>query len=283
MFPEERLLEDHMPELPEVETVVQGLQQILLHKKIARVNNSAHKLRYPYPPSYEMLLSKTIVAVRRMAKYILIHLEGDMVMIFHLGMTGRLLYHHKSAAPLKHDHVTVTFYDDSQLVFNDSRRFGLFTLTTALNLAQHTLFCKLGVEPLSNEFSAEYMGTKLQKCRSPIKVAIMDAKLVVGVGNIYASEALYMAQINPLRPAMTLEASELQALYEAIVAVLYRAINAKGSTLRNYRGANGDSGNFQNLMKVYGRNGQHCYLCAFPIYKIVQAGRSTFYCDECQT
>lgn len=279
-----------MPELPEVETVCRGLRSHSVGKTIAAVQCNRPDIRFPLPENMaERLHNRTITAVERRAKYVLWYCaakEGDSgeVLATHLGMTGRLLYHAvlADAAPKKHDHVCVTFADGSGIVFNDARRFGYMLLAPEHALLASSHFAVLGVEPLEAAFDGHYLHAKCKRSSSPIKLLIMNQKIVVGVGNIYASEALYRAQLHPETPANQLKQAQCSALVAAIKQVLAEAIESGGSTLRDYVRSSGDVGYFQHHFAVYGREGEPCHMCTTPIRRIVQSGRASFYCGQCQ-
>lgn len=273
-----------MPELPEVETVRRGLESQIVGEYIASAEVRCREFRLPVTEGLEREVGgKRVFSVTRRAKYLLLRLEGDLMIILHLGMSGRLIVRRqRSVAPHKHDHLVLYFGDGRELVLNDPRRFGLVLLTRwEEELAAHPFFAGLGVEPLAAEFSPEYLKSALAKRTAPVKPALMDQRVVVGVGNIYASEALFRAGLHPETPANVC-ADRTDALVTAIREVLEAAIAAGGSTLRNYAQASGESGYFQHHFNVYGREGQPCFTCAAPIRRIVQAGRATFFCPACQ-
>lgn len=271
-----------MPELPEVETVMRGLQAALLNKRVATITATRKNLRIPFPKNLRDIEGKTITAFHRRAKYILITFSNNMVMIVHLGMSGRMTI--SPAAPEKHDHMIIDMDDKTRVVFNDARRFGLVDLVPAKDISTHRFFAHLGPEPLEKEFSAAYLHNKLKDKTVAIKLAIMDQAVVVGVGNIYASEALYDAGIDPRRSACDLTADDLKRLAASIRKILKNAIKAGGSSLRDYVQADGELGYFQHQWAVYGKEGTCCPACKKPcITCITQGGRSTFYCPKRQT
>lgn len=282
-----------MPELPEVETVCRGIQPILTGRRIAGAATRRKDLRIPFPARFtERLEGRRIRAVTRRAKYILIALEGSETLVIHLGMSGSLVIHPKGKAPQlrAHDHVIFTLDNGMEMRFHDPRRFGLMALVEDKKLKSHALFAHLGPEPLSDDFTADYLQAALKGRKTPIKTAIMNQEIVVGVGNIYASEALFLAHVSPLRAAHTLKRKEYQALVETIRTVLTLAIESGGSTLRDYVRSTGDKGWFQVALKVYQREGFPCLCCAPTdtikvsplVRKIVQQGRATYYCPQCQ-
>lgn len=288
-----------MPELPEVETVCRGLIENIQGQKIFSVGVYIKKLRELIPKELGKEISGAyIVQIQRKAKYILLHLQADQdfsqgeqalsasfidkTIIIHLGMSGRLTIQRQPDERKKHDHVVLELADRWLLVFNDPRQFGIFTVSNKVDLPQHKLFRKLGLEPLEAEFTMENFIEILKSRSENIKNTLMDASLIVGIGNIYASEALFRSGINPERSANELSLIEVQRLYQQIRQTLEDAMNAGGSTLKDFTKANGESGYFQYQFKVYGRDGQPCAICKNPISKIVQAGRSTFLCKQCQ-
>ncbi len=272
-----------MPELPEVETVVRGLDSSMRGRRIIRAEVFRPNLRVPFPPDFcERIAGQAVNKVARRAKYFMVYLEDGTVVIGHLGMSGRMIVRPQDAYPLaRHDHVRWQMDDGKEVVFNDARRFGLMLLADADTLEQHDLLVHLGPEPLSNHFSEDYLATELLKKKSAIKPVLMDQRLVVGVGNIYASEALFRCGIHPGQPAH-LCAEQAGTLVAAIRAVLEAAIASGGSTLRDYARESGEMGYFQHQFQVYGREGKPCYACATPVARITQTGRSTFFCPSCQ-
>lgn len=274
-----------MPELPEVETVMRGLAPVLMGQRIKSVRVRQRQLRVPLPATFARTLAKArVTGLKRRAKYILVSLDNGKTLLIHLGMSGRLLIHTKPAPAQKHDHVVFTLNNHAQIVFNDPRRFGLMALAPSGDLANHKTLRHLGVEPLEKEFSAAYLRDQLRTSSRPVKLAIMDQELVVGVGNIYACEALFAAHINPNRKARTLGDAECRTLTQAIKTVLKRAIKKGGSSLRDYVQASGEAGYFQHEFKVYGHSGHPCPRCKgrHTISRITQGGRSTFFCASCQ-
>lgn len=276
-----------MPELPEVETVVSGLTPHLKNRRFSRVELRRKDLRIPFPKDFaERLEGAKIKDISRRAKYILILLDTGETLVVHLGMSGTLVFY--DGKPRKHDHVAFIFDNGKKLVFNDPRRFGLMDLVTDTHT--HKLFVHLGPEPLSDDFNSVTLKASLNGSSAPIKVAIMDQKRVVGVGNIYASESLFRAHISPLRKANSLKNGEISALCVAIKSVLSDAIRSGGSTLRDFVRSSGDSGYFQHHFDVYGRENKPCLCAAKPdiltsrplVKKIVQQGRATYYCSRCQ-
>ncbi len=271
-----------MPELPEVETVCRGLRRALKGTSITRVVLRRKNLRTAFPAGFaKALQGKDILSIKRRAKYILIHLSGDLVLITHLGMTGRFSVEQPPKKYAKHDHVIFHLNDGRVAIYNDARRFGLMELCDASEIKQHRLLSHLGPEPLTRVFSPEYLAGALSKRSAPIKPVLMDQELVVGVGNIYASEALFLTGISPLVKASEV-ANRAPELVEAIRQVLKSAIASGGSSLQDFVQVSGEAGYFQHQFKVYGRRGKPCFTCGVPLESIQQAGRSSFYCPYCQ-
>lgn len=271
-----------MPELPEVETIVKGLRQNIIKDTIINVKFSCKQLRQPYPKNIiKNITNARIERVYRKAKYIMIELDNNYHIVIHLGMSGRLLVG-TDLPKQKHDHAFLRLKSSKQMVLNDPRRFGLFTIMDKHQLANTKLFKKLGVEPLSSDFTTKYFYKITKKSKTPIKSIIMNAKYIVGVGNIYASESLFRSRIHPLRPGFSLSLAELKRLTSSIQTILKHAIKAGGSTLKDYVHSNGDIGYFQHYFKVYGKNKKECPTCSSIIEIIRIAGRSTFFCPKCQ-
>jgi len=284
-----------MPELPEVETVCRGLAGVLEGHRLLRVVLRRKDLRIPFPPRLAARLTgRKVEQIRRRAKYMLVDLDGGEVLIIHLGMSGRMVIDKHGSPPEKHDHVILTTDDGVEIRFNDPRRFGLMTLAPREGLAKHKLFHHLGPDPLTDEFTPASLSATLKGRKTSIKAALLDQRIVVGVGNIYACESLYRAGISPLRKAGTVAGVRAERLVPAIKAVLFEAIAAGGSSLRDHVQPSGELGYFQHAWKVYGREGESC-ACAGGasgrkggnkgmgvVRRITQGGRSTFYCPACQ-
>ncbi|MBN8521522.1 MAG: bifunctional DNA-formamidopyrimidine glycosylase/DNA-(apurinic or apyrimidinic site) lyase [Alphaproteobacteria bacterium] len=278
-----------MPELPEVETVVRGLRAHLVGKKILSIDTYRKNLRLPFPANMQKKLAgQTITALSRRAKYILIQVTNGWCLVIHLGMSGRI---RTSSEPTreKHDHFQMVLADKTHIILNDARRFGFVLLLTESERLTHPAFRSLGPEPLSPDFSGPVLYQRLKDKKTAIKLALLDQHIVAGIGNIYACEALYESRIHPLRSAGALTAPECDRLVSALQSVLDRAIRAGGSTLKDYRQVSGESGYFQHDFHVYDCEGQKCTACACNILKtggiqrIVQGGRSTFFCPQVQT
>ncbi len=275
-----------MPELPEVETVCRGLAPRLVGRTFVRVDQRCKKLRIPLPPRFaERITGRRVTAVGRRAKYILVHFDDGTVMLAHLGMSGRLVLHSGAArTPERHDHVIFHTDDGGLIAFNDARRFGLITLAAADELDRHPLLAGLGLEPLGDDFTGAALAARLAGKRTPIKAALLDQRVVAGLGNIYACESLYYAGLSPRRMASTVVGRRAGRLSAAVQSVLGAAIEAGGSSLRDFVGASGELGYFQHRFAVYNRAGEPCpgCDCGGAIRRIAQSGRSTFYCPRRQ-
>ena len=280
-----------MPELPEVETVRRGLLPVMEGQRIDQAQVNRPDLRFALPDNMAARLTGQVVqALRRRSKYILADLSSGETLLIHLGMSGRMLisgtqlgqFHHAHPAPEKHDHVVLTMQSGARVTFNDPRRFGAMDLMPTASWQAHKLLADLGPEPLGNGFNETYLAQRLANRATPIKSALLDQKVVSGLGNIYVCEVLHRAGIAPTRLAGDLTAQQAAALVPLIRAVLSEAIEAGGSSLRDYRQADGELGYFQHTFRVYDREGQPCLACATPIVRLVQSGRSSFYCPSCQ-
>jgi len=289
-----------MPELPEVETVRRGLAPALVGARIARVELRRPDLRFPLPPDFaQRLQGRRIKALERRAKYLVAPLDDGAALIAHLGMSGSFRidgggeapggFHIARSKDPAHDHV-VFHLENARVVYNDPRRFGFMTLTKEAELASHPFFAGLGVEPLSNAFNAAALAQLFSGRRTSLKAALLDQKLVAGIGNIYACEALHRAGLAPDRAAGDLAGRDgapgrpAECLARAIRAVLEEAIAAGGSSLRDHRQADGSLGYFQHNFRVYDRAGEACpnAKCRGIIERKTQNGRSTFFCPKCQ-
>ncbi|OYV34311.1 MAG: DNA-formamidopyrimidine glycosylase [Rhodospirillales bacterium 20-64-7] len=274
-----------MPELPEVETVMRGLDARLTGRTIARAVLHRPDLRWPIPPEFAATLTGAqVLGFRRRGKYMFMRLSGGVSALIHLGMSGRMLI---DAPFTLHEHLTLETIDGGRVGFIDPRRFGALDLIATEAEDTHRLVAGLGPEPLGNEFNAPMLLAALTGRASPIKVTLLDQTIVAGIGNIYASEALFRAGISPKRQARNLGAKRVDRLVPAIKQTLTEAIAAGGSSLRDYVQPSGELGYFQHAWKVYGREGEACAQCPGPpacngIRKIVQTGRATFYCPMTQ-
>ena len=270
-----------MPELPEVETVVNGLKPQVEGKVLLSNYNSGKNLRYPLP-DFSACLGATLKNIERRAKYLLFHFDNGQTLMWHLGMTGQFHVLPSSAPAAKHEHVTLTFEHDLTLRYRDTRRFGYVGLCKTNELASHKWMSKLGIEPLTTAFDGQYLKDKLNTRKTSIKQAIMDNHVVVGVGNIYASESLFRAKINPKQTANSISTRKLSNLAKHTQNVLNEAIAAGGSTISDFVKADGKPGYFAHSFQVYGRAKQPCLTCTNPIEKIVLGGRASFFCAKCQ-
>jgi formamidopyrimidine-DNA glycosylase len=293
-----------MPELPEVETVRRGLEPTLAGGRFARVECRRPDLRFPLPERFaERLTGETVLTLGRRAKYLIARLSGGDVLVMHLGMSGRFTiakkagtrtrpgeFTHDNGADPAHDHVVLHMAGGATVIYNDPRRFGFMLLVPAAELDAHPMFRDLGPEPLGNELSAAGLAARAAGRKADLKAFLMDQRTVAGLGNIYVCEALHQAGLSPRRAAGALARrggqpnERTERLVGSIRRVLEQAIAAGGSTLRDYRAADGALGYFQHAFRVYGREGEACQAagCTGRIRRIVQAGRSTFYCPSCQ-
>ncbi len=271
-----------MPELPEVETVKKSLEPNIVGATIESVELRRPNLRIPFNDDFmERLEGRKIIKLTRRSKYIIVQLDNSDNLIIHLGMSGVLKYLDEAPSEIeKHDHVIIQFSDNSYLIYNDYRRFGLMTLTRNVN--EHDLIKNLGVEPLTENFTGEYLYSLFKGKKVNIKQFIMNAKNLVGVGNIYASESLFQTGILPTRTVDKISKKEAELLVKNIKAVLLDALDSGGSSLRDFVSSNGDAGYFQHKFFVYGREGESCFTCGKEIIRIVQSNRSSFYCPKCQ-
>ncbi len=273
-----------MPELPEVETVRRGLEGPLVGHRLAQVTQRRADLRWPLPKDFaKRLEGRRVERLERRAKYILAHLDDGTVWLTHLGMSGRMYIGPAPApSPGPHEHITIVTDGGHVVRYEDARRFGMMDLVPATELAGHKLLAGLGPEPLGNEFNDLMLSTAIVGKKTPIKAALLDQKVVAGLGNIYVCEALFRAGISPRRLAKSVAGRRAERLVPAIRDVLNQAIAAGGSTLRDYVQASGELGYFQHAFQVYDREGQGCVTCDRPIRRIVQSGRSSFFCGHCQ-
>ena len=282
-----------MPELPEVETVRRGLAPVMEGVTIAQAQVNRPDLRWPFPPDMAARLTgRRALRLRRRSKYLLADLDGGETLLIHLGMSGRILisgdplgrFVHEHPAPIRHDHVVLDMANGARITFNDPRRFGAMDLMPTAGVEAHRLLAGLGPEPLGNDFHEAYLTGALHGRNSPVKALLLDQRIVAGLGNIYVCEALYRARISPRRKAGRIAAARVAGLVPAIREVLRDAIDAGGSSLRDYRQADGELGYFQHSFDVYGRAGLPCRTpdCTGAVARVVQSGRSSFYCPACQ-
>lgn len=282
-----------MPELPEVETVRRGLAPVMEGRRILSVDLRRPDLRWPFPERMaERLGGARVDVLARRSKYLLGGLDTGETLLVHLGMSGRMQVDHRPTAEfhrdpaplLRHDHVVLEMEGGARITFNDPRRFGAMDLVDSARLDDHWLLAKLGPEPLGNGFDENYLVAALRGRRMPVKAALLDQRIVAGLGNIYVCEALHRARISPRRLAGRISAARAGELVSTIRATLSDAIAAGGSSLRDYRQADGAMGYFQHTFRVYDREGAPCPTedCTGTIARIVQSGRSTFHCSRCQ-
>ena len=287
-----------MPELPEVETVRRGLAPIMEGKRFAKVEVRRGDLRWPLPKGFAQKLNgKTVQGLGRRAKYLLADLSSGDVLLMHLGMSGSFrvgkdsapgTYYHERSKSTAHDHIVFHMSNGATVTFNDPRRFGSMKLVPRARLEDEPLLRSLGPEPLGNEFDAAMLAKACVGKKTSLKAALSDQRVVAGLGNIYVCEALFRARLSPKRIASTIADrngkpnERAEKLVDAIKAVLKDAIEAGGSSLRDHRRADGSLGDFQHNFQVYDREGDPCPSCKGKIKRIVQGGRSTFYCPSCQ-
>jgi formamidopyrimidine-DNA glycosylase len=282
-----------MPELPEVETVRRGLVPSMEGATIIRARVNRPDLRWPFPENFaQRLTGRHVSQLRRRSKYILADLDRNESLLIHLGMSGRMTvsgdplgqFVHDHPAHEKHDHVILDMSNGARITFNDPRRFGAMDLLPTETADQHPLLAKLGPEPLGNAFDETYLISALKGKNTPVKSALLDQRIVAGLGNIYVCEALHRAHIAPTRKAGRISAARIATLVPIIRDVLDQAITAGGSSLRDFRQASGELGYFQHSFDVYDREGAACRTpgCPGQIRRIVQSGRSSFYCPQCQ-
>ena len=270
-----------MPELPEVETVKNGLQPHLINQSIQSVTVRDSRLRWPIPHDLnETLNGHTINHIRRRSKYLLLDFDHGSLII-HLGMSGKLTIVNEEVAAKKHDHADIICNNGTILRYNDPRRFGAILWSTTPE--QHPRLTNLGPEPLSRQFTAQHLYKHCQGKSAAIKAIIMNAKLVVGVGNIYANEALFHSHIRPTTAGKDISLTQAHQLVKAIKSTLRQAIQAGGTTLKDFTQADGKPGYFQQKLWVYGRQNKACHRCQTAIKRITQAQRSSFFCPSCQT
>ena len=290
-----------MPELPEVETVRRGLAPAMEGARFTHVEARRRDLRWPLPKDFaKRLEGQTVEGLGRRAKYLLADLSSGDVLVMHLGMSGSFRvshagregaiakYHHEKSKSTAHDHVVFHMSNGATVTFNDPRRFGSMKLVPRAKIEQEPLLRSLGPEPLGNEFDAAMLAIACAGKKTSLKAALSDQRVVAGLGNIYVCEALFRARLSPKRRASTIvdrngkPNQRAVALVDAIKAVLQDAIKAGGSSLRDHRRADGSLGDFQHSFQVYDREGERCPLCKGKVKRIVQTGRSTFYCPSCQ-
>ncbi|MCY4305818.1 MAG: bifunctional DNA-formamidopyrimidine glycosylase/DNA-(apurinic or apyrimidinic site) lyase [Aestuariivita sp.] len=281
-----------MPELPEVETILRGLTPVMSGGLIEKAEVNRHDLRWPLPERMaHQLTGQRITRLHRRSKFILAELSSNKTLLIHLGMSGRLSvsYNTSSSSTMhfiskKHDHVLLHLDSGKTVTYNDPRRFGMMDLCSTSAITQHKLLLNLGPEPFDEQFNIEYLTRILKDKRSPIKNVLLNQKIIAGLGNIYVCETLFRACIHPKREGAQISRRRITRLVPIIKEVLQDAINAGGSSLRDYRQTNGELGYFQHAFDVYGREGKKCrrFHCAGTIKRITQSGRSSFFCSKCQ-
>jgi formamidopyrimidine-DNA glycosylase len=270
-----------VPELPEVETVARGLARVWEGQRFARVEARRPDLRWPLPVDLgQRLTGARVERVGRRGKYGLVETDRGDTMIFHLGMSGRMRL--DPAETEKHDHVLWTTEKGTVVAFNDARRFGSLDFADTAGAGSHKLLAGMGPEPLGDDFTVAHLAARFARSASPVKALLLDQSVVAGLGNIYVAEALHVARLHPETPGNAVKPATTAALVPAIRDVLTAAIEAGGSTLRDYAQVDGELGYFQKQWRVYGREAEACGVCATPVARIVQSGRSTFYCPSCQ-
>ena len=282
-----------MPELPEVETIMRGISPFLEGATIKKIILNRADLRWPFPENFESRIKGAkVLNLKRRSKYILVELSTGETLLIHLGMSGKILvsnskignYFYESAQASNHDHVIFALNDGTVITYNDPRRFGAMDLTKTDDLNNHKFLQKLGPEPLGNNFNSEYLKIKLSKKESPIKNVLLDQSIVAGLGNIYVCEALFMSGISPKKKASKISKNKCDELVLNIRTILISAIEAGGSSLKDFTDIQGNPGYFQFDFHVYGRDNEWCKTrdCDHKIKRISQSGRSSFYCPRCQ-
>jgi formamidopyrimidine-DNA glycosylase len=272
-----------MPELPEVETLKRYLEQHILNKKINTIELNRSNLRYPFSKELTICSKNAVItSIKRIAKYIVMELNSNYCLVIHLGMSGRFTIRTKDYSPIKHDHVIINLDDYSKIIFNDARRFGMIYCCKTAEIYQQKFFKNLGLDPLTELFNTKYLQEHLKSRKIPIKNAIMNNNIVVGVGNIYACESLFKAKINPLLLSKQLNYQQITLLVLAIKEILQQAIAAGGTTLKDFVSGDNKPGYFKQELQIYGRYKEKCYTCNNSIDKVNQAGRTSFFCSNCQ-
>jgi formamidopyrimidine-DNA glycosylase len=280
-----------MPELPEVETVRRGLAPAMEGKRILHVETRRGDLRFPFPEKFsQRIAGARVKRLGRRAKYLVGELSNGEALIMHLGMTGRFTvsgktpgrFHHEAGAAGKHDHVVFDMQGGARVVFNDARRFGFMDLWAVGDLERYPPFAGMGPEPISNGFSGAYLAEAFRHKKTPVKAALLDQTVVAGLGNIYVCEALFRSGISPKKLAGSIRKDRLETLATEVRKVIAEAIAAGGSTISDFSHADGELGYFQHSFQVYDREGEACVACGKTVKRMVQSGRSTFYCAGCQ-
>ena len=282
-----------MPELPEVETIMRGISPFLEGATIKKIKLNRGDLRWPFPENFANRIKEAkVLNLKRRSKYILIDLSTGETLLIHLGMSGKILvsnskignFFYESSKLVNHDHVIFELNDGTIITYNDPRRFGAMDLAKTDDLNNHKFLEKLGPEPLGNKFKSDYLKFKLSKKESPIKNVLLNQSVVAGLGNIYVCEALFMSGISPKKIASKISKNKCEELVQNIRTILTSAIEAGGSSLKDFTDIQGNSGYFQFEFYVYGRENKYCKTtnCDHKIKRISQSGRSSFYCPYCQ-
>jgi formamidopyrimidine-DNA glycosylase len=276
-----------MPELPEVESLRRLLAESLVGRRIVAVDVAERRLRRPLAEDFARLANgETVAAVQRRAKYLLLQLSGERTLLVHLGMSGSLTHRGRDFDDAEfspaHDHIRLALDDGTALVYNDPRRFGLVKLAPAAEIQASAELRALGPEPLGKEFTASYLAEKARGRKAAIKNLLMDQQIVAGIGNIYASEILFLARVRPQRRAGRVTHIEIERIVAATPRILGEAIGEGGTTFRSYRDSRGQPGRFVSRLQVYGRCGEPCYRCGAMVLSRLVGQRSSFYCATCQ-
>jgi len=282
-----------MPELPEVETIMRGISPFMEGATIKKIKLNRADLRWPFPENFASRLKEAkVLNLKRRSKYILVDLSTGETLLIHLGMSGKILvsgskigkYFYESSKVSNHNHVIFELNDGTIITYNDPRRFGAMDLAETDDLKNHKFLEKLGPEPLGNNFNSDYLKTKLSKKESPIKNVLLNQSVIAGLGNIYVCEALFMSGILPMKKASKISKNKCEELVQNIRTVLTSAIDAGGSSLKDFTDIQGNLGYFQFEFHVYGRENEYCKIknCGHKIKRISQSGRSSFYCPSCQ-
>lgn len=273
-----------MPELPEVETIRRTLNPLIRGAKIVRVQVLDRRLRIPVALDFESrLVNKVIANVRRKGKYLLVGLDSDWVWVIHLGMAGKLIYLASGLPRDRHDHIIVEFTSGYELRFHDPRRFGLSIVIRERDLGQWPSLSRLGEDPLGLQWSSTYLHSVMRRSRRRLRDLLLDQRLIAGLGNIYANEALFQVGLRPTRRARTVNSKLTQQMAVAIPRVLREAIRWRGTSFSDYRDGKNRKGEFQNHLKVYNREGKPCHNCSGKIKRVRMGNRSAFYCPTCQS
>ena len=287
-----------MPELPEVEVVRRSLQSFIKGLKIKKVSIFNRNLRYKIRRDFDKkIINQKIIFIRRRSKFLLLGLENHSVILIHLGMTGKIFiinnssqkvfktsFYYENKINKKHNHIMIKFNKFIKLIYNDVRKFGFVKIITSGSIKENNHLRLLGPEPLNKSFNIKYFNTKVKNIKKNVKNLLMDQKLVSGLGNIYVNEILHLSSVNPLKVSKNLKIHQTKKIVKNTKKILLKAIKSGGSSIRDFKGASGNKGNFQQKFMVYDRNGQVCKKtgCHGKIKKIYISNRSTFYCSECQ-